>query len=1210
MANWTTTGYELFNATALPATAEFTIIPNAGYSISAAQFDYTQTLDYIVDITFSDNGNAGTPTNTVKGTIQFVGSNDYTFNADIQQSITLSVVEEEQLNSITLSTAVTVQSYGNNAFTTGGSVDISTSSSYTGYEATINDNSNWNVETANNNTTYVAFPNVSVPLDSHVNFMEIFITPNQGHYFDDSPNEDADGNEVFALEDSSLTLHLPGIGSGTQSYQAEEYLNEQAWEITRELIMEPVNGTTQSTSEDVMVCTGIKFTINYFSPQTTVLLDLNNNNTYDEELIINVSIPGVVPRVLYFLDQGPLNVGYSQLSGFQLPIKNTVTSYTITESGNNTEIFDPDPQAFANFVSVNLAQNTLNAEKSAGLSITANSATVNNSPGITSNSIQIIQNPGPFINAYGKLSSQGENSYSQGVETVSNFGDTITLKIETNLPDNNEFTAAEALLDPLIINEENITSELVNNGQQVTGNTPLTEAEVETIITEIQNGFNVVQQSNNTATVQISIPENTSDQLRIILLIFNHPLDSSVTSSVAILQAAGYSSSVNTFEFYAATNYNDDGVPIEFQDLGSDAPTAATDSNYISNSGGIVSLYALIPEVDLLDEDNLQNLIVLNNSNLTQPELGNYYLSDDSLGYQHFNNLQVEYFSYDSDIMTGGPVNIKITFNAPQNDFFTGNISNNALENGNPSPTSAQILGYNPLNPYFSTNNTGNNSPDDIAVFKQAQLDYIDLQNNYPNTTIILGGGVNEITNDIELSYFDSLTGQAKVEILQYKDVIIDSDTGSETLSDWIDVSEGGAPGWIGFDENITTTSSVSPISSDAFSSSSFSPTLYHQPVVSSIGRQVKLGFTTGSANFDDGNFNVGNVANPLLNKQTLDINFEAIPQNYVQIFGFRLNASIGSFFNRTYSDYSFNLNSPAQLSHSFESPTGSIYSFPQDQGFPWVNNTWKVKYKKIYEYAKNNTSQSIFQTTLNDSDIILPTVVGFNHDETFINLYNPTLVFYENFQLPILPLTAFATGGPQINNDSWSPHNNNVADGDVGEHIEIDIKVPYNPEDCQIYGYAVQEAIPNSTGGYNWQWGDYGIVQSNQVGSISGLQKYQPLMPLRLNKDDYDHYVDSSSAIPFISRIVIKNPATMFYAYTYGADQPTITEDGQFLVKLQVTINKTKLAQIISTQGLNSLHASRLSVMISRQGYDGSDTNGLDYPNLVDSVQIIFDNN
>ena len=1204
MANWTTTGYELFNATALPATAEFTIIPESGYSISAIQFQYTQTLDYIVDITFSDNGNAGTPTNTVKGTIQFAGSDDYTFNSDIQQSIVLNVAEEEQINSITLSTAVTVQSYGNNAAMTGANVNISSGSSYTGYETLISPNNSWNIEIVNDNTTYVAFPFVNVPLDSHVNFMEITITPDQGHYFADSPHEDANGNEIFALEDSSLTLNLPGFGNGTQSYQAEEYINEQAWEISRELIMEPVNGETQSTSEPVMVCTSIKFVINYFSPATSLLLDLNNNNTFDEEFLINISIPGVVPRVLYFLDQGPLHVGYSQLSGFQLPIKNTTTSYTFTESGNNTEIFDPNPEAFANFVSLNLAQNTVNTEKSAGLGITANSATVNNSPSVTSSSIQIIQNPGPFINAYGKFSSQDESSYSQGVEVVSSFGDTITLKVETNLPDSDEFTAAEALLDVFILNGDG-TYTTVNNGQQISGASLFSDAEVEAITTEIQNGFNIAQQSNNVATVQISIPENTDSALKVISIVFNHPLDSSITSSVSILQAAGYSSSVNTFEFYAATSYNSNNVPIVFQDLGSNAPTAVTDNNYISNDGGIIELYALVPDIDL-EEYDLQNLIVLNNNNLIEPGLGNYYLSDDSLGYQHFNNLQVEYFSYDSSIMTGGPVNIKITFNAPQNDFIDGNnINDYNFQQGTPSPSSVDILGYNPLNPYFSPNNTGNNSPDDIAVFKQAQLDYIDLQNNPANATITLGGGVSEITSDVELSYFDSLTGQAKVEILQYKNIIIDPDTGSETLSDWINVSEGGAPGWIGFDENTTTTSSTSPTSSSAFLPSLFSPTVYHQPISSSIGREVKLGFTTGSTNFDDNNFDVGPVSFSTSNKQTLTINFSPI-QDYLEIFGFRLNASYGSFFNRTYSDHSFNLDSPASNGHVFQSAVGSLYNFPQDQGFPKLNNCWQVKYKKIYEYAQNNTSQSIFQTTLNDSDLIFPLPVGLTHDQDVIDLYNPTLAFFENYQLPILPLTTFADGGPHTNNNQWTGAGAIQPVGDVGERIEIDIKVPYSPEDCQIYGYAVQEAIPNSTGGYSWEWGDYAIVQTNSVGAVTGGESYAPLQPLQLQINTYGQYVDSSSAIPFIAKIEIQNPVTMFNFVDalLPGPHPTTTEDGQFLMKLVVTINKTKLAQIISTNGI---HPSRLSVMISRQDYDGSDTNQLEYPSLVDSIQIKF---
>ena len=854
MANWTTTGYQLFNATALPATAEFTIVPNSGYSISASQFDYNETIDYIVDITFSDNGNAGTPANTVKGTIQFVGSDDYTFNADIQQSITLSVVEQEQINAITLSTAVTAQSYGNNAFTTGAQVSISTNSLYTGYEATINDSFNWNVETANNGTTYVAFPSVSVPLDSHVNFMEILITPDPGHYFVDSPSEDADGDEVFALEDSSLTLHLPGVGNGTQSYQAEEYLNEQSWEIARELIMEPVNGTTQSTSEDVMVCTGIKFTINYFSPPTVLLLDLNNNNTYDEELIINVSIPGIVPRVLYFLDQGPLHVGYGQLSNFQLPIKNTVNSYSFTESGTDTDIFDPDPQAFANFVSLNIAQNSTQSEKSATLTITANPAAVTNSPGVTSSSIQIVQNPGPFIFAYGKLSSQDENSYSIGVETVSSFGETITLKVETNIPENNDFTAAEALLNVFILTGDGIYP-TVNNGQEISDTLPFSDAEVEVITTEIQNGFDIPQQSNNVATVEISIPENTGTTLKVISIVFNHPLDSSLTTSVTILQEAGYSSSINTLQFFAATGYDENGIPTGFESINDAVPSAKTDNNYIQNDGGVITIYAKYPSQDLSNtSQSLQDMFVLQNlSEVNPPGVNgenNYFLSSNEEGYQHFNNLQIT-------PMTGvDDVNVKLTFDAPQNDYYfsnnsssftylsAGTLSANSLL---PQKTSLIIKGYNPLNPYFNPNNSNNNPPDDSATLFQAQLDTVVVSSFGSDPS----GASTQITNNLDVDYFDSETGQVKVEILQYKDIQVDEETGDLSLTDWKTTAIDGPPAWCGFDENFTTSSLTSPESLSAFDLTNFSVTLYHQASSSTIGRSVRLGYSTLSAPVD-----------------------------------------------------------------------------------------------------------------------------------------------------------------------------------------------------------------------------------------------------------------------------------------------------------------------------------------------------------------------
>ena len=67
------------------------------------------------------------------------------------------------------------------------------------------------------------------------------------------------------------------------------------------------------------------------------------------------------------------------------------------------------------------------------------------------------------------------------------------------------------------------------------------------------------------------------------------------------------------------------------------------------------------------------------------------------------------------------------------------------------------------MNPYFSANNTGNNSPDDIASFKQAKLDTVLVSSSGDEPS----GSVTQITDNLHVTYFDSETGQAKVEILQ-----------------------------------------------------------------------------------------------------------------------------------------------------------------------------------------------------------------------------------------------------------------------------------------------------------------------------------------------------------------------------------------------------------------------------------------------------------
>jgi hypothetical protein len=72
-SNWTSTGFSSFNILSMPSSGTFTIIPSAGYAISAASFSTLgfSLPSFVTSVNFSDNGLPGTASNTVTGTIVF-----------------------------------------------------------------------------------------------------------------------------------------------------------------------------------------------------------------------------------------------------------------------------------------------------------------------------------------------------------------------------------------------------------------------------------------------------------------------------------------------------------------------------------------------------------------------------------------------------------------------------------------------------------------------------------------------------------------------------------------------------------------------------------------------------------------------------------------------------------------------------------------------------------------------------------------------------------------------------------------------------------------------------------------------------------------------------------------------------------------------------------------------------------------------------------
>ena len=885
MANWTTTGYELFNATALPATATFLIVPDEGYSLSASNFDFTdldgsiQAQTGVVDITFSDTAIANTPSNNVIGTIQF--DSGFNLNSDISQIINLSVVE--QYNSTNFKTLLNIQSNGNNGFTTGSSVYISSNPDYTGAETTISDSSTWQVSQANG--SYIANNiNIGIPLDSYVNFIEIIISADQGHYFADSTE-----NVEFLLEDSTISLELPGFGDGNQVINTtEEYIDEELWEISRVLEMQPVNDVSiipsQSESPQ-MVCTAIKFIINYNSPVIASLFDYNNNNLFDQDFSIQISIPGVVPRTLSFQDMGPITfTGGDAVNSFSLPLNNTVLSYTITESGDDAStMFVPDPTGFVENVMLNISENDTGSARSGVLTVTANSGAVNNSPATTSDSITIVQSAVPSINALAKFQDQDDTSYVSGLNSTNHLGGPIVIKIETDIPFGNDFTAAEALSSVQVIN--------VTSGQYVTvpnGNSEafLDEEGLLAMQSEVQAGASVEQLNNYSAIVIVTIPQNTVSISRAFRFTFSHPQHADVTSSVEILQTAGYSPlDSGNLNFYVATSYNEVNYPTAFEQIDSSFPDNINAKNLISNDGGGIIFYARVAEANLSADiiQNISNLFVLVNDSPIGVVGNKYFLSPggNEVGYAHFQNLQADYYSYDPSTQTGGPVNVRLVFVAPENDYFQGDSFVQflaQLTTGTPKPAQMFVQGFNPLNPYFDPNSTETPVPDDVIKFKQRQANYIKFVEGHSHGQVInIEEPTIEMSDTFDMEFYDEDTGTAKVEILQYKNILVDEDGIPYLNPTWQTVAANGAPSWVAFDANFTTTEIVSDTTSGLFSPSTFEPTLYYSPSVYGIGRQVKLGFTTGLASFDDNN-------DGDLNKKLLTLEFaEGLP-DYVTL--------------------------------------------------------------------------------------------------------------------------------------------------------------------------------------------------------------------------------------------------------------------------------------------------------------------------------------
>lgn len=95
-ATWTSTSVDIDDVTGLSGTSTFTITPNSGYILSASSFTAPAT-SYYSSITFADDGTAGSATNTVTATINWITQS---ISSDLSLTIDLSSISALSLTTV------------------------------------------------------------------------------------------------------------------------------------------------------------------------------------------------------------------------------------------------------------------------------------------------------------------------------------------------------------------------------------------------------------------------------------------------------------------------------------------------------------------------------------------------------------------------------------------------------------------------------------------------------------------------------------------------------------------------------------------------------------------------------------------------------------------------------------------------------------------------------------------------------------------------------------------------------------------------------------------------------------------------------------------------------------------------------------------------------------------------------------------------------
>ena len=595
-AQWSSTGYEVYNQSSYPATATLVIVPNAGYAVAAANFSITNSLpSWITSVAFSDSAIAGTADNTVIGTIVFSGQ---TLSGNVSHSL--------QIDTLAATAAILWTGYIN-VYGIGVGQQNGESLSLT-----LNPDFIGQIQDPSIENGYISY----------------FVTT---YMFSQASNSQSPDDNLFSLS----------LNGGTNYFYSSNNLASAS--VSPASDAENYNFDIQPLGQSVSnAFTAQAISVSYASNNENVGVDQNNiisiyTNSQQVLCEFNSYIPDVanenIPTVTFDDDGGLNNVGL--LTNVGTP------SVKVVATDDNVDWLTPQTatnyidqefggpligQVTANTCSFTLSQNEGNT-RDLELHLFSALNNTNNPDDVLAIKQQEADELNAGIQIQNIINEVGNPDFSQIYDSLTGLNSAglvgavagPMLSHEAYPPTSLRIVAScNNVSANNVLSDDNFTvtySDPANPFAQYNGPIPEYGADV-------PNGGNLntffTDNNGSYALAQIILKENETTEDRTLTITVTHPDDSSVNDTIVVTQKAAYSSVNNTFRFLnnigglanSDTSPNFDELEQFFDDVNPEETVE------LPSHSGIKELYIKIPNEDF---EFIQEDVTANNNEMLFP---------------------------------------------------------------------------------------------------------------------------------------------------------------------------------------------------------------------------------------------------------------------------------------------------------------------------------------------------------------------------------------------------------------------------------------------------------------------------------------------------------------------------------------------------------------------------------------------------------------